>query len=88
MCECESCAEMNGEIEACGMLDKSVVRDLFIAAGFTIKEGQADLKPYVYEAAEALQRALLKEALRSAMARGSEHDEMMNQRHRRLMQSK
>lgn len=30
------------------------IREIFLAHGFTIKEGQADLKPYVYEAAYAL----------------------------------
>lgn len=33
------------------------IREIFIANGFTIKEGQTDLKPYVYEAAYALLRA-------------------------------
>lgn len=30
------------------------IRDVFMANGFTIKEGQTDLKPYVYAAARAL----------------------------------
>lgn len=30
------------------------IREVFLANGFTIKEGQADLKPYVYAAARAL----------------------------------
>lgn len=30
------------------------IRELFLANGFTIKEGQTDLKPYVYQAARAL----------------------------------
>jgi hypothetical protein len=30
------------------------IRDIFMAHGFTIKEGQTDLKPYVYDAARAL----------------------------------
>ncbi|ABL96775.1 hypothetical protein BcepF1.044 [Burkholderia phage BcepF1] len=33
---------------------KDVIREVFMAHGFTIKEGQPDLKPYVYEAAYAL----------------------------------
>ena len=31
-----------------------IIRAVFLKHGFTIKEGQADLKPYVYEAARAL----------------------------------
>ncbi|WP_284076357.1 hypothetical protein [Herbaspirillum aquaticum] len=31
-----------------------VIREIFMAHGFTIKEGQTDLKPYVYAAARAL----------------------------------
>lgn len=30
------------------------IREVFMANGFTIKEGQTDLKPYVYAAARAL----------------------------------
>jgi len=33
---------------------KQQVREIMLAHGFTIKEGQDDLKPYVYEAAESL----------------------------------
>lgn len=33
---------------------RDAIRQVFLARGFTIKEGQTDLKPYVYEAAEAL----------------------------------
>lgn len=31
-----------------------LIREVFLANGFTIKEGQSDLKPYVYAAARAL----------------------------------
>lgn len=37
-----------------GAVTDADIRKIFIAAGFTIKEGQADLKPYVYTAAHAL----------------------------------
>lgn len=37
-----------------GSSTKDKIRDIFLRAGFTIKEGQSDLKPYVYEAAETL----------------------------------
>lgn len=30
------------------------IRTVFLASGFTVKEGQTDLKPYVYKAARAL----------------------------------
>lgn len=35
-----------------------LIRRVFLANGFTIKEGQDDLKPYVYAAARALVNAL------------------------------
>ncbi|TKD30025.1 DUF551 domain-containing protein [Azotobacter chroococcum] len=35
-------------------VNRSVIRDVFLRNGFTIKEGHADLKPYVYAAAEEL----------------------------------
>lgn len=36
------------------VVTKDKIRELFLGAGFTIKEGQLDLKPYVYEAADKL----------------------------------
>ena len=39
------------------ILSKGKVREIFMAHGFTIKEGQGDLKPYVYAAANALVEA-------------------------------
>jgi hypothetical protein len=35
-------------------IDHDTIRAVFLQHGFTVKEGQADLKPYVFEAAEAL----------------------------------
>ncbi|CAE6899715.1 hypothetical protein [Paraburkholderia domus] len=35
-------------------LSKDAIREVFMAHGFTVKEGQADLKQYVYDAAYAL----------------------------------
>ena len=35
-------------------LDRETIRAVFMRNGFTIKEGQTDLKPYVYAAAEEL----------------------------------
>ena len=32
----------------------SMIREVFLANGFTIKDGHSDLKPYVYAAARAL----------------------------------
>lgn len=45
------------EVEAARPLSKDTIRSIFLANGFTIKEGQTDLKPYVYEAARELLRA-------------------------------
>jgi hypothetical protein len=36
------------------MLTDEQIKDILLANGFTIKEGQTDLKPYVYQAARAL----------------------------------
>lgn len=35
-------------------LDRTVIREIFIANGFTLKPGCDDLKPYVYSAAQAI----------------------------------
>lgn len=39
------------------VLDRDRIREIFMAHGFTVKEGQTDLKQYVYDAADALLRA-------------------------------
>lgn len=36
------------------LVDRKMIQAVFIANGFTIKEGQTDLKEYVYKAAEEL----------------------------------
>lgn len=41
------------------ILSREEVRAIFMSHGFTIKEGQTDLKQYVYDAAAALESALL-----------------------------
>jgi len=41
---------------AAPLLTRDEVRAIYMAHGFTIKEGHNDLKPYVYEAAETLMR--------------------------------
>lgn len=35
-------------------LSKAIIRDVFLSQGFTIKDGETDLKPYVYDAAMKL----------------------------------
>ena len=35
-------------------MNRDQIRDIFLRNGFTIKDGQTDLKPYVYAAAEEL----------------------------------
>lgn len=40
-------------------VSKDLIRKVFLENGFTVKEGQTDLKPYVYEAAHALLNATL-----------------------------
>ena len=36
------------------MLSKDKIREIFLANGFTVKDGQTDLRDYVFEAAAAL----------------------------------
>lgn len=38
------------------------IRDVLLANGFTVKPGEADLKPYVFAAAKALINATLEES--------------------------
>ncbi len=40
-------------------MNREQIREIFLRNGFTIKEGQTDLKPYVYEAAEDLLKAFV-----------------------------
>lgn len=47
-------------------LTRDRVREIFMAHGFTVKNGQADLKPYVYEAAYALLAAAAAAAAQQA----------------------
>lgn len=49
-------------------LSKDQIREVFLSHGFTIKEGQTDLKPYVYDAAGALLK--LAGAALAAQAKG------------------
>jgi hypothetical protein len=44
-------------------LGKDKIRQIFLANGFTIKEGQTDLKDYVYDAAACLIRETLKKVI-------------------------
>lgn len=38
-------------------MDKETIKSILLAHGFTIKQGEADLKPYVYSAADAIYEA-------------------------------
>lgn len=38
-------------------MDKETIKSILLAHGFTIKQGEADLKPYVYSAASAIYEA-------------------------------
>jgi hypothetical protein len=55
-------------------MTKDQIRTIFMQRGFTIKEGQDDLKDYVYEAANDLIRARDEEA-RALLADGGKGDE-------------
>ena len=41
------------------MLKKDIVRKIFMRNGFTVKDGQTDLRSYVYEAANELIKAVV-----------------------------
>ena len=49
------------------MLTNERIRELMLANGFTIKEGLDDLKPYVYEAARAIEAEVRKQAMSDAL---------------------
>jgi hypothetical protein len=55
------------------------IRAVFLEHGFTIKEGQTDLKPYVYEAVHALLSKLRAEGVQAGDERRSEHIETLQQ---------
>ena len=46
------------QAEPVAVATRDTIRTIFMAHGFKIKDGEADLKPYVYEAAEAMLREL------------------------------
>lgn len=50
----EAGAKLYAEPRPAVLPDKDAIREVFMRNGFTIKEGQADLKDYVYAAANAL----------------------------------
>lgn len=47
-------------------LSDDVIRDVFMRNGFTIKDGQDDLKPYVYSAAQAVDLGQFRDAVAGA----------------------
>ena len=51
----QAVTEEQYEASAQDRLSRDEVRAIFLECGFVIKEGQTDLKPYVYEAAQALE---------------------------------
>ena len=60
---CLECGYQDGHDEICqfhatnrkpSTVTRDQIRDVFMRNGFTVKEGQTDLKPYVYAAAEEL----------------------------------
>ena len=58
---CDACAARGAaeaqSAESVPALDRDRIREIFMAYGFTVKEGQTDLQQYVYDAADALLRA-------------------------------
>jgi len=53
----EDCKAPQADSQPAPVVDRARTREIFIAHGFTVKEGQTDLKQYVYDAADALLRA-------------------------------
>jgi len=56
-----------------GPLSKDQIREVFLAHGFTVKDGQTDLKPYVYDAAYAL-IALVQPVTERKLAAAPDHN--------------
>ena len=54
------------------LLTKDKIKEIFLANGFTIKEGQEDLKEYVYEAANGLLMEYTDYLIRQGALRGSQ----------------
>ena len=55
VCECEHWEEPQASAaQSAPAGERETIRAVFLRNGFTIKEGQTDLKPYVYAAAEEL----------------------------------
>lgn len=54
---CDDCPAPQADSQPAPVLDRDRIREIFMAHGFTVKEGQTDLKQYVYDAADALLRA-------------------------------
>jgi len=52
--------EAQTSVQGLKFLNREEVRRIFLANGFTVKEGQSDLKAYVYDAAKALMQAMAK----------------------------
>lgn len=52
--EVQALKQQPATTERKGPLSKDRIREVFLSHGFTVKEGQTDLKPYVYDAAYAL----------------------------------
>jgi len=52
--------EAQTSVQGLKFLNRDEVRSIFLAHGFTVKEGQSDLKAYVYDAAKALMQAMAK----------------------------
>lgn len=54
-------------------LTKAQIRKIFLDAGFTVKQGETDLKPYVYQAASALLKEQERQNLRTHTAKDIKH---------------
>ena len=52
------------------ILTKEEIRSIFLANGFTIKPGNSDLRDYVYNAAQALEEAILLKVSESESSEG------------------
>ncbi|WP_462382212.1 hypothetical protein [Pseudomonas sp. Marseille-QA0892] len=66
-------AEWNRRTEQAATVPDDLIREVFMRNGFTIKEGQTDLKPYVYAAA----RELLSHVAPPAPAEANRQDERL-----------
>jgi hypothetical protein len=79
----QAVTEEQYEASAQDRLSRDEVRAIFLECGFVIKEGQTDLKPYVYEAAQVLESRVRSIAAAAPQAPAAPSAEGLREQHDR-----